>query len=300
MIRFAYPEKKLISFDLIAGGCANFNYKIHLEHQSQPLLLRVYLRDKTAAYREQKLAALISKMVPVPLTYYIGEIEGYQYAITEFMQGLSLRDLLLSKPSYDLSGIMYEVGMILSKIAAYEFPKAGFLNNKLEVVQNESSDIINFSKDCLNDKTILAALDPSMIAEITKSIEEHASLFHTDDDKHLVHGDYDPANIFVDKINGTWVITGILDWEFAFSGSYLWDVANILRYAHKMPPEFENSFLDALQKNGLILPAYWRTTIDLLNLSSLVDLLKRSDLQNHPNRITDIRELIERILSNSD
>ncbi|MFM8454516.1 MAG: hypothetical protein ACKOAD_06130 [Gammaproteobacteria bacterium] len=57
MVRLAYPDKKLISSELIAGGCANLNIKIQLENESQPLILRIYLRDKDAAYREQKLAA---------------------------------------------------------------------------------------------------------------------------------------------------------------------------------------------------------------------------------------------------
>jgi hypothetical protein len=28
MVRFAYPHKKLISYQLIDGGCANLNFKI--------------------------------------------------------------------------------------------------------------------------------------------------------------------------------------------------------------------------------------------------------------------------------
>ncbi|OJU73299.1 MAG: hypothetical protein BGO07_04030 [Alphaproteobacteria bacterium 40-19] len=67
------------------------------------------------------------------------------------------------------------------------------------------------------------------------------------------------------------------------------------RYAHKMPPEFQNSFIDGLAKNNIKLPTDWRTTVHLLNLSSLIDLLKRSDLQNHSNRCADIRELIDHI-----
>jgi GrpB-like predicted nucleotidyltransferase (UPF0157 family) len=140
-------------------------------------------------------------------------------------------------------------------------------------------------------------LSPEVVAEIKKAIKQYATLFPTDSEKHLVHGDFDPANILVDKINDSLVVTGILDWEFAFSGSYLWDVANMLRYAHKIPPEFQNSFIDALQRNGVKLPDGWRTTIHLLNLSSLLDLLKRSYPKDHPHRCADIRELISYILS---
>ena len=52
-----------------------------------------------------------------------------------------------------------------------------------------------------------------------------------------------------------------------------------------------------MQRNGVKLPAHWRTTIHLLNLLSLLDLLKRSDPQIHPNRCEDIRELITHILA---
>jgi len=297
MVRLAYPDKKLTSSELIAGGCANLNIKIQLENEKHPLILRVYLRDKDAAYREQKLAALIKETVPAPLTHYIGELEGHHFAVTEFITGIPLRDLLLGDISHDLNAIMSEVGAILSKITAYEFAKAGFLNKELEVIAYESSDVIKFAQDCLNDKTVLSVLSPEVVAEIKKAIEQHANLFLNNDEKHLVHGDFDPANILVDKINGSWVVTGVLDWEFNFSGSYLWDVANMLRYAHKMPPEFQNSFIDALQRNGIKLPAHWRTTIHLLNVSSLLDLLKRSDPQRHPNRCKDIRKLINHILS---
>ena len=52
MVRLAYPDKKLTSSELIAGGCANLNIKIQLENKNQPLILCVYLRDKDSAYRE--------------------------------------------------------------------------------------------------------------------------------------------------------------------------------------------------------------------------------------------------------
>ena len=297
MVRLAYPDETLISSEVIAGGCANLNIKIQLEDQNKPLILRVYLRDKDSAYREQKLSALLKGHLPVPLTRYIGEFEGHHFAITEFISGISLRDLLLKCAPHDLSALMSEVGMILSKITAHEFPKAGFLNKELEVIAYESSDVIKFVQDCLNDKTVLSVLSPEVVAEIKEVIEQHAYLFHNNDEKHLVHGDFDPANILVDKINGSWVVTAILDWEFAFSGSYLWDVANMLRYAHKMPPEFQDAFLKGLSDGDVTLPENWRVTVNLLNLLSLLDILQRSDPKNSPNQCSGISELIHHILS---
>lgn len=266
MLSLAYPNKTLTAHVLIAGGCANLNYKIQLEYEKHPLILRIYLRDKDAAYREQKLAALLKETIPVPLMHYIGELEGYHFAIGEFMPGITLRSFLLSNPLHDISLIMHEVGTILSKITAHAFPKAGFLDKYLKVTPYECSDFIKFLQDCFNDQNILSVLDSSVVNQIKKAIEPCACLFPTDDEKHLVHGDFDPANILVNRLNGSWRVTGVLDWEFAFSGSSLWDVANMLRYAHKMPPAFQDSFIDALQKNGVKLPADWQLTTHLLNL----------------------------------
>lgn len=58
MLSVAYPGKTLASYELLAGGCANLNYKVQFTQEEKPLILRVYLRDQQAVYREQKLAGL--------------------------------------------------------------------------------------------------------------------------------------------------------------------------------------------------------------------------------------------------
>ncbi len=254
------------------------------------------MHDKEAAYREQKIALLLKGVLPVPQTHYIGEHENTYFAITEFMQGISLRELLLSDIPHDLNNIMHEIGNILSKIASYKFSYAGFLDKKLQVLPHEASDILKYTQECLNNESVSIVLGNETISKIIIVLEKYGFLISNNQEKNLVHGDFDPANILVEKINHTWKVSGILDWEFAFSGSILWDVANMLRYAHKMPPEFQGLFIDALKKNNIKLPNNWQTAVCLLNLSSLLDCLKRSDIKNHPNRRADIRELIENII----
>lgn len=79
-------------------------------------------------------------------------------------------------------------------------------------------------------------------SKIRRYFNEYAYALPDKEEKHLVHADFDPANILVDKINGSWCVSGILDWEFSFSGSVLCDVANMLRYAHEMPPASYQSY----------------------------------------------------------
>ncbi len=299
MIDLAYPEKKLISCELISGGCANLNYTTLIEGEKNPLILRVYLRDKDAAYREKNLSTLLKKTVPVPQTYYIGKMNDYQFAITEFMPGISVRELLLSDLPHDISTIMFEVGTVLSNITKHEFVKSGFFEKNLTII-NELTDnfALTYAKECLQNPNVISTLDSDTISKITEYFEKYNHLFPNSHEKHLVHADFDPANILVDKINGVWKVTGILDWEFAFSNSVLHDMANMLRYAHKMPSEFQNAFLNGLTSSGIVLPKNWQVTVHLLNLLSLLDCLKRYDVINRPNQSADIQELINHILKN--
>ena len=87
IVKLACPDKKLLSHEEISGGRSNLNIKINLEDDEQPFIVRIYLRDKDASYREKRLGALLKQTVPIPLTYHIGDYKGYHFAITEFIPG---------------------------------------------------------------------------------------------------------------------------------------------------------------------------------------------------------------------
>lgn len=297
MVELSLPEKKLASYEVISGGCANLNIKINLVNEQKPFILRIYVRDKAAAYREQKLAQLLKEAVPLPDIYFIGDCEGYRYAITEYMSGMSLRDLLLNHPHESMQNVMGEAGQILSAIQSHEFSTSGFFDADLKVSHPTSrQSYITEARDCLTHPTVVTQFGKENIATIEAILTQYGLLFPGEDQTHLVHGDYDPANILVNKIEGQWKITALLDWEFAHSGSTLCDVANMLRYAHHMPPIFEDAFLQGLRQGGVILPENWRVSVHLLNLLSLLQVLTRRPAEERPNQCADIRELINHII----
>jgi len=299
MVELALPEKKLTSHEVISGGCANLNIKINLFNEQTPFILRIYVRDKAAVYREQKLAQLLKETVPLPYVYFIGDCEEYRYAITEYMPGMSLRDLLLNHPHESMHNVMCEAGQILSAIQSHEFSTSGFFDTDLKVSHPTSrQSYITEVRNCLTHPTVVAQIGKEDISKIETLLNQYGFLFPGEDQTHLVHGDYDPTNILVDKIEGQWKITAILDWEFAHSGSTLCDVANMLRYAHHMPPIFEDAFLQGLTQGGVSLPKNWRISIHLLNLLSLLQILIRRPPQERPNQCVDICELISDIILN--
>lgn len=291
MLTTFYPENEIKSFDVIEGGCANINIRVYLNKLDKSVILRVYLRDPEAAYREQKIYALLQDEIPLPQLYHIGKIEGYSFAITEYLSGISLRDFLLNEnnSATDKWQIMFKLGKALGSITKVEFDQ----NENIEVRKNIiSNELVELCSSLVQDKIVQTILSVDEIEQIKTVFKDNKNLLPDDSEKNLVHADFDPSNILVEEVNGKLEVSAILDWEFAFSGSTLWDVANMLRYSHKMPREYQNYFLEGLISSGYSLPSDWQSTIKLLNIFSLLDCLKRTRLKREPNRIKDIIELI--------
>jgi aminoglycoside phosphotransferase (APT) family kinase protein len=301
MVALVFLKSKLRSYDIIAGGCANLNIKIILDNNPNPYILRIYIRDKEAASREQKLGDLLKNIVPVPQIYTINEYDNYRFSISSFLKGITLRDLLLSDESHDIKSLMTEAGTYLAKIQKIQFESAGFFDKDLNVMPHDSENAYyDFTKICLNNASVLKHIGFENCTKIAYYFDTYKSEISDLSEKNLVHGDYDPANILVDFIDNHWQITGILDWEFSFSGSILQDIANMLRYAHLMPSIFETSFLESLKDNNVILPKNWRIKIHLLNIGSLLDCFIRHSPEERPNQSSDILKLITYIIQQLD
>ncbi len=296
MVSQAIPNFSLSSFDIIKGGCANLNIRLEFKDQP-PAILRIYVRDRDAAYREQKLSQIIGHDVPIPKVLYVGDFQEYRFAITDFLPGITLRELLLDhQRDYhdgDIQRLMEAAGRMLGIFHTFSFSQAGFFNQNLVVASPFGrTDLTLYMKECLAHPTVIGELGQDIITQLRHLLDIHGDLLPDDTWHTLVHADYDPANILVDKATGRWEISGILDWEFAFSGPWLCDVANMLRYAHHMPSVYEESFIKGISDAGLILPNQWRISVTMLNILSLIDCLKHCPPKERPNQCKDICELI--------
>lgn len=296
MLALAFPEQKVHSKELISGGCANLNYRITLAPHEKPKILRVYLREHEAAYREQQIGTLLKNRIPIPEIYFIAEYGAHRFAIAEFMPGVSLRDLLLNNPKQVFRALMVDVGLMLTKIRKPHFKCAGCFDRDLNITEPIAQEgYRKYAQNSLKEPIVHELLTKEVVIQISDYFDQLHLFFPDEQEKNLVHADFDPANILVVEQGKGWQISGILDWEFAFSGSSLCDAANMLRYAHQMPTWFEEGFLEGLEIGGYSLPKNWHTSVYLLNLSSLLDCLVRS-CDKRPNQRKDICMLIDHIL----
>jgi aminoglycoside phosphotransferase (APT) family kinase protein len=93
--------------------------------------------------------------------------------------------------------------------------------------------------------------------------------------RRLVHCDYNPKNLLAVRQDGRRTVTAVLDWEFAFSGSPLTDIGNMLRPRPAAQAGLAAGFIAGYREAGGRLPADWREISEALDLYALADFLTR-------------------------
>lgn len=111
----------------------------------------------------------------------------------------------------------------------------------------------------------------------------------------LVHGDLGWRNILVAPAeDGCWRISGLIDWEAAFSGSSLWDVGSLFRYSRRYSETFRQLFERGYRDAGGALPEDWLRTARLLDATIQVATLNEE--AEWPVVFATCRELIKAMI----
>jgi aminoglycoside phosphotransferase (APT) family kinase protein len=105
-----------------------------------------------------------------------------------------------------------------------------------------------------------------------------ARLAALDHDPRLVHGDFNRRNLLMRPEAGRWRVAGVLDWEFAVSGSPLADLGSFLRYERACAPLVEPHFSEGYRAAGGELPEDWPHLARLLALAAICEGLTHDDL----------------------
>ncbi len=276
-----FPGKLLDSVELLTAGKCNTNYKIKISGLSEPFVLRVHVRDRMSGQRDFSIFQLIHERVPVPHILYTttGSDPGaISYAVMSWVEGILFSDILASKDETAIAECAYDIGLTLANIGSYTFPRAGFFGPDLTIIEEFRKGVIlsYFEQFLFKGKTgqnLGARLTQQLWSFLTSNAHYFESLENA---RSLVHSDYKGFNILVRQIKGQWRVSWVLDWEFAFAGSPLNDIGNMLRYSHLHPLIFESEFIHGYREQGGILPPEWK------KLAKLVDLLSLCEFLNTP------------------
>ena len=168
------------------------------------------------------------------------------------------------------------------RITAAEPLGGGYRNENIRLVTDGGSYVLRryLRGDAARTCAIEAALAARLAAEAGPAAEVIAAAADplarsVGRARQLVHSDYNGKNLLAVGGDGRWSISAVLDWEFAFSGSPLTDVGNMLRFRAGGPPGFAGGFVAGYRDAGGQLPERWREISEALDLYALADFLTR-------------------------
>ena len=285
------PRLDVIAVEPLQGGLSNFNYVLRLRGEAEAVALRIYDRQPEACGKEAGLHRLLGGSVPVPEILH-AEPDGVEgsapFAVLRHVEGVTFRELKQSGDEAGIREASASAGRTLAAIARHTFSRPGRLLRGLVVgdAYVEGPDPVpRFAERCLESPRLLERTDPALVDRLRTFVWSRARRLATlDAESRLVHGDFNSPNLLVRRAAGRWEVAAVLDWEFAFSGSTLFDVGNFLRYERGSRPLREPSFSRAFLEAGGELPDDWPDLARAIDLTSLCEILTRAPL---PDDVVD-------------
>jgi aminoglycoside phosphotransferase (APT) family kinase protein len=305
IVQTALPRQQVREIGPLTDGWRNANFKLGLGSAPEVILLRIYEHDASLCQKEVDLIRLLEKSVPVPELIYaepsgLGDIPPFTLA--RYIDGISFHELKRSGDIDAIAQAAFSVGEILANIGRVTFSKSGWLGPGPRVagpLLEGSDQIPRFIDLCLVSPQLQHRMAEDLRDRVHEVVWSRKTQFaDLENEACLVHGDFGKRNVLVRSIGGRWVVVGVIDWEFAISGSPLADMGHFLRYEQAARPLIEPHFSNGYLHAGGRLPMGWHELARLVDLTALCESLTHDDL---PDAVSiELVELVRATVENRD
>ncbi|BCJ33039.1 hypothetical protein Athai_05420 [Actinocatenispora thailandica] len=269
----------IVAVRALTGGYRNRNVLARTARGHRYVLRRY--RDGAACAVEAALAArLADTAVPVPPPVFAdpaGALLGDPLLVSGFVPGTPADRVIGFGTAEDAAGIGAAMGETLAAIGTVRFAEPGFFGPDLTVSGGPvATGLAEFVAGQLPDGNAAAAFSPAELDALRDLARRSAPLVETvRAEARLVHCDYNPKNVLAVRDAGGWRLSAVLDWEFALSGSPMFDLGNALRFAADRPAGYAERLVAAFRAAGGLLPDDWRAVSAAVDLFALVQFLNR-------------------------
>ena len=269
-----FPKRRVHSLRILEGGKTNSNVLIRLENCDDLFVLRRHLRGAEVCRKEVSLLRGLQKVIPVPELIdsdITGDTSGTPYLLYRYVPGQTFREIRDGGSSRALADAAIAVGRVLSMLRNFKASSSGddSLLQHFEIYKNDLDSPLLRERLGMDDWLLLQGLH----SEWSPVLQELAN------DGSLIHGDFNHRNIVLKNPTGTWEVAGILDWELASTGSFLWDAARFMCYEKPDSKWWEEAFVRGLRTNSASIPDNWSDLFRTLNTLSAARSLANRTIQ---------------------
>lgn len=276
------PALRLRRSTWISRGLSSTNYRIECERGPD---LQLRLCAGGAEVCEKEAAVLTHCAGEFPLPRFLGAGPGAEppFLLAEWVQGNPLDEVLASPQLVDADGLGAAVGEVLHRIHGRGFQSEGDLGRDLRVIpwgelfpwfDSAKPAHPQFMRHFLYQDACVERLGSALVEQLWARLQQGSESMRGDPlPTVLVHSDFNPKNLLVERQHENWRVSAVLDWEFALAGDPLMDVGNMLRHRDEMPKAFVHGFIEAYEARGYWLPADWLALSQFVDLCSSIECL---------------------------
>jgi len=242
---------------------------------------------------EAELLRRLAARLPVPKPVVVSSTAttlAHPYLIYPWIDGITLNECRRSHGRAAIATLAHSLGRLAATIAT--MPDVATLPLPPVSVANalEEADML------VDGSPARDRLGPGVADALRAELRGwEARLRQLDATTGLVHHDFSGRNVIVRQTDdGTWDVSGILDWETASVGSSSWDLGSLFRYAHRYDADFRERFETGYRAGGGSLPDEWWRLSRLLDATRLVGIV--SGDRELPTVFDDCRSIIGQLI----
>ncbi|WP_268236416.1 phosphotransferase family protein [Marmoricola endophyticus] len=262
----------------------------------EPVVVRIYAgrsvaRGRDAPQVDAAVLGWVAGLVPVPRVLEVRpgdpEADVPGLLVTELLPGRLLSDVLPALDEESLVRVGHALGTLLGRLAHVALPHPGLFVGRelrLDPLPEAWRDLPALVTDASQRLAAHGWSAADLDGLDALAVDAQAQL-DTVGRSCLVHSDLNPKNVLVDP--DSLEVTGLLDWEFAHSGSPYSDLGNLLRHEPSGRDAAGSTYLEAvLAAREAFVPDPRPDALELArcaDLVGLVDLAGREDQDNPPS-----------------
>ena len=260
IISGVFPKRRLLSLRILEGGKTNSNVLIQIENCDDLFVLRRHLRGMEACRKEVFLLQALQHVLPVPELIdadITGEKSGTMYLLYRYVPGQTFREIRNSGSPRDMAEAASAIGRALSVLEDFKASSLGDsgLLQRFGIYKDDLDSPVLRERLGADDWLLLQELHAKWLPVVQ----------NLSNDGSLIHGDFNHRNILLKNRTGSWEVAGVLDWELACTGSFLWDAARFMCYERPDSKWWEEAFVEGLRTSGASIPNNWSESSLTLN-----------------------------------
>ncbi len=251
---------------VLNGGFSTTNILLEFADEE-----RCVLRLSTHCERLKTEADLLDYLahnapeLPVPKILWrsSGQFPGGMAAFAmTFIEGHLLADIEDTLSPAACRDICEQLAFAAARIHVLRFTQCGLLGPGPEITEpfaSYAAGTVGFMQSCLEDANLQRRLGAERLGRMHHCLTQRRDLEEPSMTRQLCHSDFNQKNFLIRRdANGRHHLAAVLDWEFAFSGSSVIDIGNLLRFEHESPAIEGSWFVDAYRAAGGHLDSAWK------------------------------------------